>query len=170
MLRNGGLQTLARHGEAWNLIRVVRPQLERPGKHLIGVPLQVGNAWIILASMDDRIDFDGFDALRLADIERVEKQFPRRTFYVQGLGAKRAKFPMLARLELGSTKAMIESIQQRFALVVVDREVANPGASEIGRVQRISDGRYTMKELDPAGSWLKAQTHYRQKDITRVGF
>jgi len=163
-------RTLAVSAAKRSLVRLVRRRLDAKGKHLIGVPLQVGAAWVVIATMDDRISIDGFDALRLSDVDQVERQFVRRAFYVRGLSAKRARVPELPHLQLGSIRGLLRSAQEWFPLLVIDREEVNPGAAEIGRIVRVADSSYTMKEIDPSGDWRRSNARYHQGDVTRVGF
>lgn len=153
------------------LVRIVRNNhFEAKGNHLIGVPLQLGSAWVVIARMDDRINFDGFDALRPKDIDKVERQFPNRAFYISALRLKGARLPSLPRLRLDSSKQLLQSVEQWFPLLVIDREEDNPGAAEIGCIIRFTASTYRMKAINPSATWTKGNGSHNLAEITRVGF
>ena len=129
---------LKRHLESFALVRFVRPNLEAPGKHLIGVPVALGEQWVVMARMDDAIRLDGFDALRLSDMAAVETTFRRRSFYLRGLRMKRARTPMLSQLNLRTTRTLLEGVQRWYSLITLDREAGSSAGCDVGKITRFA--------------------------------
>ena len=152
------------------LVEVVRPELDGGGEHLVGVPVAIGREWLVISRLDDMIVLDGFDALRLSDISEVKDKFPYRSFYVRGLRQKRESLKALPTLDLDSTTGLLRSAQRSFSLLVIHREVMNPGAVEIGTIVGASTRSYRMRLLTPSAGWVREEVSYRADDVMRVGF
>lgn len=163
-------EALQRCADNFSLAQVVRQELEEEGRHLIGIPVSIGTKWIVLVRLDDAICLDGFDALRISDVTEVNTRFRRSTFYLSGLRSQRARIPALPKLDLRSTKSLLKSAQRWFALLTIDREKANPGAAEVGRVGRVSAREYAMQLIAPDAKWVPGWQRYATNDITRIGF
>jgi len=152
------------------LVQVVRQSIEIPGIHLVGIPIAVGRTWLVLSNLNDALSLDGFTALRISDITAVKLKFRRRSFYVRSIQHKRLPLPGLPKLDLDSESEVLRSMQRLFSLIVVNREIVNTGASEIGRLTRISSRTVTMQLIDPSAHWIRGTETFRARDITRIGF
>jgi hypothetical protein len=150
------------------LVRVVRPRLEERGRHLIGVTVIGGSHWLGLVRMTDDLMLDGVDFLRLADVDALETHFPRRAFYQHSLEITGLTMPILPRLDLGGTRGLIRTLGRAFALLSIDREFANEGACEIGKVTRIGKSHYTMRLLTPSARWESRSRGFAFDEVTRV--
>lgn len=165
--KNSALQRSVRNRA---LVQVIRRQLEEDGEHLVGVPVAVGTEWLVISRLGDAILLDGFDALRLSDITDVKHDFQRRSFYVRGLKHKRAALAALPALDLNSGRDLLRSAQRCYSLLVISREIENPGVAEIGRIIRASSHSYAMRLLTPNAKWVSEGVSYRTGEITRIGF
>jgi hypothetical protein len=161
---------LQRHLARFALVRFVRPNLEAPGKHLIGVPVALGGRWVVMARMDDAIRLDGFDALRLSDIAAVETTFRRRSFYIRGLRMRRARIPMLSQLNLRTTRTLLEGVQRWYSLVTLDREAGSSAGCDVGKIIRFATRTCTMRLITPGADWVRAAYRVDYADVTRIGF
>jgi hypothetical protein len=156
--------------ERFALLRFARGRIEEQGESLIGVPVAIGKQWVVLARMDDAIRFDGFDALRLEDLTMVDRTFPRRSFYLGALGAKRCRMASIPGLDLTNARTLLESVKTWYSLVVVDREVGEWDGADIGRVLRFSSKSFTLQLLSPDAEWDRDPQRIDLADVTRVGF
>jgi hypothetical protein len=157
---------MARH----TLVQFVREALERPGYHLIGVPVAIGRQWVILARMDDAIRLDGFDALRLADVSSVKTRFRNRQFYLRGLASKRRIASLRQTYRLESTRALIRSVQEQNPLLTVEREAGQVDGADVGRVVTFGNGSFSMRTISPNADWRKGRVRINYEDVTRIGF
>jgi hypothetical protein len=152
------------------LVEIVRDSIEIPGIHLVGIPIALGRSWLVLCPVNDLMSFDGFTALRLSDITAVKRKFPKRSFYVNALQSQRATLPHLRRLDLDTESSVLISAQRWFSLLVVDREIANAGAAEVGGVLRASRNKITMRLMDLDATWIEQSETFFTREITRVTF
>lgn len=157
---------MARH----TLVQFVREALERPGYHLIGVPVAIGSRWVILARMDDSIRLDGFEALRLADISNVRTRFRNREFFVRGLASKRRVAAIGPSYTVKSTRSLIRSVQQHNALLTVERETGQIDGADVGRVIAFGARHFSMRTISPNAEWRKGRERIHYADVTRIGF
>jgi len=164
------LETLQHCADNFTLAQIVRQEVYEGGRYLIGVPVVLSRDWIVLVKMDDAITLDGFDALRVSDVTKINTRFRRSAFYRGGLRSRRARVPALPKLDLRSTQSLLRSAQRWFALLTIDREHANPGGAEVGQVGRVSAQGYAIRLLTPDAKWVRGTHRYATKDVTRVGF
>ena len=143
---------------------------ESPGDHLIGVPIAVGDVWVVLVRIDDRIAPAGFDALRVDDIRVVRETFRGRSFYIRGLRARRYSIPALPDLDLGSTAGLLRSVSRFFSLLVLSREGLSPDTVDVGVLARASGRTSSLRLIRPNAQWIRGHSVYQNADITRVGF
>jgi len=134
------------------------------------VPVAIGKQWVVLARMDDAIRFDGFDALRVRDVTKVDLKFARRAFYVRALNVKRSRVEMLPPLDLTDARSTIRAVQAAFPLVVLDREEGGAVGADIGRVVKLTMSSLTFQTVSPDARWHRDHLRVNLADITRIGF
>lgn len=166
-MRHGS--SLAVNVEKRRLVQFVRG-FESPGDHLIGIPIQVGRVWMILARIDDHIAPAGFDALRIEDLSEVRETFKGRSFYIRGLRARRCSLPGLPNLDLESTAGLLRSASRFFSLLVLSCEHLSPDTVDIGAVVGVTSRSSSVRLIRPNAQWVRGLSRYRGTDITRVGF
>ena len=164
------LKALAKAMARHTLVQFVRESLERPGCHLIGVPVAVGSRWVVFAHMDDSIRLDGFDALRIADLSSVRTVFRNREFYVRGLAFKRRVAAIGSPYAVDSTRALLASIQKRHALFTIDREAGEARGADVGRVVTFGSSHCSFRTISPSAVWRKGSERVEYVDVTRIGF
>jgi len=161
---------LTRAKASSSLVRLVRGRLEDDSTALIGVPVGIGREWVLLARMDDAIRFDGFDALRIRDLTRVEHEFAHRSFYVDALNAKQCRVARLPRFDLTDARSTIASVQAAYPLVVIDRELGSAEGAVIGQVLKLSTSSVLLRTVSPSARWHREHLRIDLADITRIGF
>jgi hypothetical protein len=148
------------------LVRVVRSDLQA----YEGIPLAIGRRWLVLALMGNAIDLDGFLAVPLDTITELQPTFLNRSFYVQALRRRRAVIPALPSLDLDTTPGLLRSAQAWFSLLVIEREVVNPGSCKIGKLVRASSRQCEFRLVTTAARWERKRFRCKTVDITSVQF
>jgi len=74
------LEALQRCADNFTLVQIVRQEIYDEAKSLIGVPVVFSTQWIVLTRLDDAISLDGFDALRVSDVTKINTRFRRSVF------------------------------------------------------------------------------------------
>jgi len=164
------MSTLSEARRTGQLVRVRRDSIDPPDVYDAGYVLEISDALVLMQLVSDRLDLDGFDIVRTADITAWDLDFPRRTVYQRALTAKGCTPGNPGRLELSSMRALLQSVQERYPLVVVHRERVAPDECEVGRVRLSTDATYALKWVSPDGQWEDDERHYQYGDITRVQF
>jgi hypothetical protein len=134
-----------------------------------GYVLDVGPQFFLLLLVSDRIWFDGFECLRIADI-RSMKPDPHAAFVEAALRKRRARRPRKPPVSVRSVAGMVKSAGRAFPLVAVHREEIDSSVCWIGRVLRVREGRVSLLEIDPAAKWRDRATEFRLTELTRLGF
>ena len=151
-----------------DLVQVERHRLDdRP---LQGFVVGVGSAFLMLHALSDRLDLDGYECVRLSDVSKLDRAFPRKAFYLKALSAQNCQPIVPEGLDLTSTRELLRSIEHRYPLVVISRELLAPHECEIGRIKLTSDATYALRMLTPEATWMHDDQVYRYDDVTRLGF
>lgn len=153
-----------------SIIRYRRAGLDGEEGPSYGCLIDFSDTWILTRYIDDRLELDGYDAVRVADLTDVDLDFERRRFLERCLELKgrRAEAPRGIRLE--DTRALLESADRSYPLIVVQRERAAPDECEIGKLKMIGDETYALRWITPEAEWMDDERLYRFEDVTRVVF
>jgi hypothetical protein len=149
------------------LVKFTRP-LERGS--VLGYVLDIGPRFFLVALVDDRIWFNGFQCFRLSDVRELEVPHKYAAFVEAALKKRGQRMPSKRRINLASLEDMLLSADRAFGLVTIHREQADPGVCEIGRVICAGEGRVKLHEINPDASWDEEPKEYRLSEITRVDF
>jgi len=152
------------------LVQIERGGFDPRDRTFHGYPLATGDDLVLLSVLSDRIDLDGYEAIKIQDITSCELDFPRKAFYQKALELKGEVPGPVPALDLTSIRAMLDSAQRQFPLFVIHRERVAPGECEIGRLKLTSDEAFAIHYIDPSAQWADDAEHYRYADVTRVGF
>lgn len=152
------------------LVSVARARLGDPQAKRLGFAVSVSPDLLLLHSLSDQIDLDGFVALRMKDVTSLDTKFPRKDFYLRALQLKGISPRLPKGIDLSSMRSLLRSAGEHFSLVVIDRELASPGECEIGRIKLTSDTTYALRWLSSEGTWERDDRSYRYSDVTQVGF
>ena len=134
-----------------------------------GYVLAVGPTFFLLALVNDRLRYDGFECFRIADLESIERD-PYADFAEAALRARGLRKPRLPKIKLDSLSELLESAARIFPLITVHLEVTEPDICHIGQVVATNRSQVALLEIGPDAEWESEATTYRLKDITRVNF
>lgn len=134
-----------------------------------GYVLAAGPRHFVMALVNDRVWYDGFECFRLKDIRSVAPD-PYADFAKAALRLRGQRKPRTPRLDLTSMQTLLASAGALFPLVTIHREKIQPDVCHIGRVVATSDKEVTLLEIDPGAVWEEATETYSIKQITRVNF
>lgn len=138
--------------------------------HVSGYVVEVGPELFLMCVVSDLILFDGFQAFRLDDLERVWNPAPHRAFVERALTLRGQERPAAPGVDLANLKALLTSAAGRFPLLTIYREHVEPDSCHIGRVVIVSDRTVTLREISPDATWDQDTEAYALQEITRVDF
>jgi hypothetical protein len=151
-----------------DLIEVERAGIDSRAIH--GFVVGISTNLLLLHRMGDRLDLDGFECVRVADVTMLRRTFRRKEFYLKALELKGCRAVVPEGVELGSVRDLLRSVERRYPLVVIHRELVVPDECEIGRIKLTSEATYALRMLTPEATWMHDEEVYRYGDVTRVGF
>jgi hypothetical protein len=134
-----------------------------------GYVLDVGPKFFLLALVNDRVWFDGFECFRIRDVTDL-KPDPYAAFTTAALKKRRQSKPRKPRVDVSSIETILRSAGQKFPLVTIHREEVDHGVCWIGRVIGFSRGRLSLLEINPDATWDDVPNNFRLTEITRVNF
>lgn len=135
-----------------------------------GFLVDFSDTWLLTSYIDDRLDLDGYDAVRVADLTDLAVDFARRRFLERCLELKGSRASAPRRICLDDTRALLESVDRSYPLIVVQRERVAPDQCEIGTLKMIADETYALRWMTPEAEWMDDEQLYRLADVTRVAF
>ncbi|GAC1361691.1 MAG: hypothetical protein NVSMB32_01000 [Actinomycetota bacterium] len=147
------------------LVRVHRKI--RGAERLEGFVVGLGERWLLLQVLNPAMFLEGFAALRLRDVARIEARGPEsvavRALQLHGEVPSTAIPP----LDLDSTAALLATAAALSPLVTIFVEDDYPDACFIGKVVRIGKKRVRLQEIDPEARWWRGRK-WRLADISQV--
>ncbi|AKU93891.1 hypothetical protein AKJ09_00555 [Labilithrix luteola] len=137
--------------------------------HLDVFVVGVGSEWVLVQPVRDRIDLDGYEALRLKDITKVEDS-PRATFLGAVLKLRKQKPKAVKKVALDTVDGLLLSASRGWQLVAVHREKVDPDVCEVGRVREANAKTYVLHPVDLEGVFERELETFPSRDVTRVDF
>jgi hypothetical protein len=134
-----------------------------------GYVMGVGPGFVMIAVVNDRIWFDGFECFRRSDIMAVEDD-PCTEFVERALELRGEIAPSAPPVSLASIEALLATAGQAYRLVTVHREGIDPEICHIGSIQEIDGADLILHEVTPAAEWEDEFDRYLITEITRVAF
>ncbi len=134
-----------------------------------GYVLDVGPKFFLLATVCDRIWFDGFECFRIGDI-RGFRPDPYAEFVEKALEKRGERMPDKPAVSVSSIQELLLSGSGLFPLVTVYQEGVDPDVCWIGQVVGVDRDYLSLLEITPAAKWKAKATSFELKKITRVGF
>ena len=135
-----------------------------------GYVLAATDELVLLQPVRDRLDLDGYDVIRVADITKVARvAAAKAALYVDALALKGQAPRVPAEISIESMSALLRTASSAYPLIVTHREKAGSGC-EIGRNVQITDGRYALDEISVSGSFDRESRSFDIADITLVQF
>jgi hypothetical protein len=132
-----------------------------------GYVLAVGRSHFLLALVSDRVVFDGFECFRIRDLKSIEAD-PHRTFAEAALKKRGLRRPRTPRLDLDSTRTILESAGALWPLVTIHREEVAPEVCYIGQVVGTNRTQVALREIGPDATWDQTATAHSLREITRI--
>lgn len=123
----------------------------------------------LLQPVRDRIDFDGFDIVRVADISAVLTS-PKAGYYATALRLKGLHPASTHPIQIGSVREVLKSGCRHTPLLVIHREVVAANECEIGRPHTVTGGKYRLEWMNSLGQFEQDDEVYKVADVTRIQF
>ncbi len=134
-----------------------------------GYILDVGPKFFLMAIQSDQIRFDGFACFRIADVKN-----PRLDPYAAFAEAALKKFgepiPKKPKVSVANVERLLRSAAKSFPLVTIHRETVRREVCWIGKVEKLSDEKVFLVEINPDATWDEKATPYKLNEITSVEF
>lgn len=130
--------------------------------------VELGGTWVLLAGIRDGAYLNGYHALRLQDLVRVEAH---ATFVP--LLQRRQSWPPAAPIscpDLSETRSIITARVSLTGVVSDYREATRPGTLLIGAPVEWVKKSVWLLPITPEGRWEQFMDKIRLKDITQIGF
>ena len=128
-----------------------------------------GPGFVMVAVVDHRICFDGFECFRRPDIIAVEDD-PYAAFHETALALRGERLPDAPLVSLASIEDLLTTAGRAFRLVTIHCEEVEPEVCWIGHVHEVAGGELVMREVTPAAEWETELERYPTADVTRVAF
>lgn len=152
------------------LVRIARHRLEPGRLFSTGFVLARSETLVLLQILTDRIDLDGYEVLRTADITAATDRFPRQEFYARGLALKGIGPDREPPVEITDMPRAVASIGGRFPLVSISRERAHPDEIAVGRVCGVGKTGFALQWITPSAVLEERTSFQRFAGITRLQF
>lgn len=135
---------------------------------LDGFVVGVGRTWLLLVPLTPLIHLDGWVAVRLDDVLRVEVRGDRDGFVARALRTRGEWPPRGLALDLDDDAALLRDAGRAAPLVTVHTERDDPGVCFIGEVTAVEDGAVAMRTIDPDAQWESHLDDWELGEVTRV--
>ena len=135
-----------------------------------GYVLDVGPQFFLMAIVDDRISFDGFQCMRFSDVTRLEVPASNSDFVVAALIKRGESIESKPQIDLTSAATILESASRIVPLVTIHTQKSHPNSCWIGRPLGATATHEALLEIGPDAVWETVPTMKAFKPITRIDF
>lgn len=149
--------------------RLIRLTRRFEASAITGYVLAVGSRFFLLALVNDRIRFDGFECFRIKDLLSVEAD-PYADFAETALRRRGEKKPRKPKIGLDSAAELIISAGKAFPLITLHMEKRAPEVCYIGCVHEVTAEKVALQCITPHAKWEDKPTLFPLTKITRVSF
>jgi hypothetical protein len=149
-------------------VQIARSRISPGWVH--GFVIALAAEFCLIAEVSEAMQFDGFLALAVSDIDAVE-QDPGREFVEKALELNGEQIPQLADFKLDDWQTIAESaaaITPMISLNMLDEEHGE--VSYIGRLVGAEHEGLILQEVDPNASWYPDTGGYEFPGIGSIGF
>lgn len=155
--------------EAFLSSQMLRIERRHIDKHPFdGFVVAVGDDWFVMQPVRERVDLDGYEALRFRDVSHLNLS-PRSATYGAVL-EKKKQVPKRPDLDPTSTESLLLSLSNGWPIVVIHREKEDGGGDfDVGRLIAAGPREYKVRPITPDAE-LEKPEHYRTSDVTRMTF
>jgi hypothetical protein len=133
-----------------------------------GYVLALGAEFFVLASVSDRIRYDGYECFRIADIKKPD--FAKNTAFIEAALTARGEVRPSCKLDVTSLETLLISASAAFPLITIHQEKRDSDVCWIGRILGVQRHNVSLLEIRPDATWCDEPSQYELKDITRVNF
>lgn len=135
----------------------------------MGWVVGLGEEWVLLHQVSDRIWLDGYLAMRLEDIDAYRRLDEVDDGFVPRALALREQRPAVPDgVELGSLPSLLRSLGQRFPLVSLLFERDEEPYAVIGRIEDVSDTEVTVVPMTTSATFEDEREVLDFTEITSV--
>jgi hypothetical protein len=137
---------------------------------VVGFVIGVGAEWVLLANFDQNwFAFDGFVAVRVADIEQVKRLGEPDSVEVTALKLHGLwPAPELAGINLDDTAELLRTAGDQFDMLTIHPERIDTEICYLGRVASFGNKQVTLQTIDPKAVWDDQPDVFRLRDVTRL--
>jgi hypothetical protein len=125
---------------------------------------------VVLHQVDASYRLDGYCVLRREDISSLKRTFKKRSFIQEALRIKQQAPVQPSELRVTSMRALMESAQRSFGVLVIHREKVEAGEVEVGTVRLTTDATYVLRWLSTIAKWENDDRPFRYRDVTLLEF
>ena len=133
---------------------------------MAGFVVAIGAKWVLLQETRDGGYFDGYLAIRIADVTKVR----RDTSFEGAFARTQPDWPPVAPdgLDLDSTKRVIRTLSAAYPLLSVAQEGDAPDCQWIGSMVGFRKGWLGLHEVKPSARWYRHPASLRISAITKL--
>ncbi len=134
---------------------------------LEGYVVGLSDKWVLLEVIEgDPLVFDGYQAVRLADITG----FKTVDSFVSEYFQRREVFPRTQpEVDLTNLHSLLHGVSKDYAMFVIECERMEPGICFIGVAEGLSKRNLWMKKFSSNAKWIDTEK-FKLKDITSINF
>ena len=145
-----------------------RQQFERG--QALGYVIDIGPTFFLLLVIEHGSRFNGFQAMRIGDVSKLDVPHRHAGFVEAALRACSERMVRKPRVRVDSVVDLLESAGRTFPLVAIHCEAVDPEVCYIGKFLGFEQRKVRLREIDTDANWHVEDSLYRLKDITRVDF
>jgi hypothetical protein len=152
-------------------VRIERHGLEDEEMYREALVVDVSPTLVLLNRISDRLDLDGFEVLRLADVTGVQTEWRTKRFLERALELKgQVRKSPAGPIDLAGMREAVTSANAAYPVIVVDCEEFMFGDPPVGRIREEVPRGFRLHWLTPEARWELDGTPYRWADVTRLEF
>jgi hypothetical protein len=130
----------------------------------------LGAEFFLVCVVSSEIRFDGFQALRFADLTKVAVPAPHHEFVERALALRKLRRRVDPKVDVKDLGSLLASGAAVFPVVTIHGEIADPEVCHIGKVVRVTEKTVTLREITPDAKWERRPRRYALREVTRVDF
>jgi hypothetical protein len=142
------------------------------GDDIEGFVLDVGERWVLVATLSDSIYIDGFAVFPIGDVGAVEDRSDEMRFVRRALVLQRSWPPPrpAVPLDLDDTATMLKSIAAIAPVVTLFTERIDDDVCFVGVPMNVRTGSLDLREIRYDATWRSEPSAWSFSDITRIEF
>ncbi|CAM3471773.1 hypothetical protein [Parendozoicomonas haliclonae] len=151
-------------------IRFFRQKVFGEGAWVTGILLDASRELLLLQTISDQINLDGYQVLRRRDISHIERPAPQQEFLMKALSLRNQKPTHPGQINLNCMETALKSISRLSPLVTIRQEITDPDFCWIGRIHKVDNECLFMQSISPEALLERGSDTYDTELITRVNF